>query len=84
MADEKNVTKTAEPKTALSLTVNFERKVFKGEDGRETAYVQCTADYLGESFRFKVTDKDARLFQYLMKSEGYPLIGADGLPVKEG
>ena len=79
MAENKNV----EPKMALELNVKFERKIFRGEDGRETVYVQCTADYQGESFRFKVTDKDARLFQYLMKIQGYPLVGADGLPVKE-
>ena len=82
MADEKNVG-MKQPKTTLTLEVTFERKIFKGEEGRESKYVQCTATYLDESFRFKVTDKDARLFQYLMKQQGFALLGQDGNVIAE-
>lgn len=77
MADQK------EKKVTLRLEVSFERKIFKGDDGREAKYVQCTADYLGENFRFSVKDKDARLFQYLMKMQGYALSDGNGNPVEE-
>ncbi len=77
MANEKQI------KESLQLTVTFERKIFKGEDGRESKYVQCTAEYQGEAFRFGVKDKDARLFQYLMKQNGYVLHDTAGNVVAE-
>ena len=79
MADEKK----NENKVTLKLEVSFERHIFKGEDGRENKFVQCNAEYQGENFRFKVTDKDARLFQYLMKQNGYSLVDNAGNVIAE-
>lgn len=73
-----------EKKVSLRLEVEFTRKKFVGEDGREVPYVQCVAEYNGESFRFSVKDKDARLFQYLMKQDGYQLFDMHDNPVTEG
>ena len=74
MPEEKKNVQENKAKEYLTLDVKFCRRVFKGEDGREVNYIQAEATYEEESFRFKIADKDSRLFQYLMKVNGYPIV----------
>mgnify|MGYP001623457244 CR=1 FL=1 len=63
---------------SLILSVSFtRRKFYDDKTRRDVHYVECQAEYEGESFRFKIADKDSRLFQYLMKQNGYPELSND-------
>lgn len=63
----------------LVLSVTFtRRKFYDDKTHRNIHFVECKAEYCDEGFRFKITDKDSRLFQYLMKMNGYPEISENG------
>lgn len=62
--------KVAEDKKSITLPVTFQRKVFEDDDGVKRVYVQATTEYDEEGFRFKLADKDSRLFAYLLRIHG--------------
>lgn len=63
---------------SLVLSVSFtRRKFYDDKTRRDVNFVQCNAVYEGEEFRFKIADKDSRLFQYLMKVNGFPVVTDD-------
>ena len=84
MANEKNV--AVEAKKDLVKSVKFRRRRYEIEDeqtGEKSVgeYIECTADFKGETVRFKVDERSSKMVKVLMKIYGYPLYDTDGVSI---
>lgn len=60
----------AQKTNSLELPVSFTLRKFVDENGREVQYLQAVCSYCDETFRFKINEKDSKLFRYLLKQSG--------------
>ena len=72
--ENKEVAKKEEKKF-LKLEVSFARRSFTKEDtGEEVFYITGETEYDGEPMKFKLHPEFSKLFAYMMKIHGYPVV----------
>ena len=57
----------------FELTLQVRKRAFKNDKGEEQEYYAFTCDFGGETFKFRVDDKEKKLLNYFLDKHDIPL-----------